>query len=136
MATGTLAVAMLAALAVVAARHAFADLLALQGRTAIRTADRNPAALGPGDWARAQSRLERALRLDPGEPAIAEDAGRLHELRARVAPGPDPKSELSRALGYFRDSLAHRPTSPYTWANLAIVKSGLGEFDAELRGAI
>lgn len=135
-ATGTFAMAMLAALAGVAARHAFADLLALQGRAAIRTADRDPAALGPGDWARAQSRLERAARLDPDEPAIAEDIGRLHELRSRVAPGADAKAELARALAYFRDSLARRPTSPYTWANLAIVKSGLGQFDAEFLGAI
>lgn len=135
-AIGLPAVAVLAALAVVAVRHGTADLLAVQGRTAIRTADPGPAALDPQAWAPAQSRFERALQLDPGEPALAEDLGRLHELRSRGAPGADAGAELGIALGYFRASLARRPTSPYTWANLAMVKSGLGQLDAEFRNAV
>lgn len=86
----------------------------------------------------AQARLERALASDPRNPAIAEDLGRLHELRTLGAPGTDPAAVagLRASLGYFERSLARRPTSPYTWASIAFVKSRLGLLDAGFLEAI
>src|SRR5204862_10585 len=88
------------------------------------------------EWLLAQSRLEKALRLNPGDPGVAEDLGRLHEIRARGAPSAVSKAELQRALGYFKISAAARPTSPYTWANIAFAQSRLGVIDADFYRAI
>lgn len=133
---GLFALALLSVLASVALRHGWADLLAFQGRALVNGWDKRPDAPGAPEWALAQARLERAAELDPGDPGIAEDLGRLHELRARAVAGADIRAELGLALGYFRRSLDRRPTSPYTWANLAFVKSRLGTLDAEFYRAI
>ena len=55
----------------------------------------------------------------------------MHDLRARVAKGPEVTRELELSVSYLRRSLRERPTSPYTWANLAFVKSRLGALDDE-----
>jgi hypothetical protein len=137
---GVFGIALLSFLAIMAVRHGWADLGAFQGRAFMKSWDKRPEAPGAADWALAQSRLEHALALDPGEPGIAEDLGRLHEMRTRAGlpavAGMDTAAELGRALDYFNLSLARRPTSPYTWANIALVKARLGAVDAALLRAV
>jgi hypothetical protein len=139
-ALGVLGIALLSILATVALRHGWADLRAFQARNFMNSLDTLAQAPGAAEWALAQARMERALALDPGEPAIAEDLGRLHEMRARAGlpgdTGADSAAELGQALDYFNRSLARRPTSPYTWANIALVKARLGAVDAALFRAI
>jgi len=137
---GLAGIAFLAVLAGIAGAHGWADLQAYQGRAFMAGWDKRADRPASAEWALAQTRLERALALDPGDAAIAEDLGRLHEMRTRAGlpegAGADTAAGLARALDYFQRSLARRPTSPYTWANIAVVKSRLGVIDEELSRAI
>ncbi len=137
---GLAGIAFLALLAGVAGARSWADLQAYQGRSFMATWEKRADRPAAAEWALAQTRLERALALDSGDAALTEDLGRLHEMRTRAglpeSAGPASATELGRALDYLRQSLARRPTSPYTWANIAVVKSRLGEFDEELFRAI
>lgn len=135
-ACGCLAVLILSVLAFAALRHGWADILAFQGRTLIKGWDKDQRSFPASEWAAAQSRLENSLYLTPGDPGVAEDLGRLHELRTRALRGTDTAAELGQAMDYLRRSLRARPTSPYTWANLAFVKSRLGMLDDEFYDSI
>lgn len=135
-AVGSLAVAVLAFLAFVALKHGWADLFAFQGRALIRSWDREQRPFSSDESKLAQSRLENSLGLNPGDPGVLEDLGRLHELRTRALRGADTAAELGLAMEYLRRSLRTRPTSPYTWANLAFVKSRLGILDDEFYHSI
>lgn len=131
-------IAVLALLGWVSLTHAWADLLAFQGRATLRAWDTGARRLNEADLQGAQLRLERALALTPGDAALAEDLGRLHELRTQGlrASGAAGVAGLNQSLDYLRRSLRGRPTSPYTWANLALVKSRQGALDAEFLRAI
>lgn len=131
-----LAVALLSILAFIALRHGWADIQALQGRALARNWDNERRTHAGDDWAVAQTRLENALGLNPGDPGVAEDLGRLHELRSRMLKDEDSTAELRRALRYFRSSAVARPTSPYTWANIAFTQSRIGVLDADFTRAI
>lgn len=136
----TAGIVVLAQLGWVSLTHGWADLLALQGRATLRAWDTGAQRLklNETDWQKAQARLERALALTPGDAGLTEDLGRLHEIRtqALVATSPAGAAGLNQALDYLRRSLRGRPTSPYTWANLAMVKSRQGALDAEFLRAI
>jgi hypothetical protein len=135
-AVGWLGVFLLSVLAFVALKQGWADLFAFQGRALIRTWDREQRPFSNDEWMVAQSRLEKSLNLNPGDPGVSEDLGRLHELRTRALRGTDTAAELGVAQDYLRRSLRARPTSPYTWANLAFVKSRLGTLDDEFYRSI
>jgi cytochrome c-type biogenesis protein CcmH/NrfG len=135
-AVGWFGVVLMSVLAFVALKHGWADLFAFQGRAVIRTWDREQRSFSNDEWMAAQSRLERSLSLNPGDPSVSEDLGRLHELRTRALPGTGTAAELGVAMDYLRRSLRARPTSPYTWANLAFVKSRLGTLDDEFYHSI
>jgi hypothetical protein len=68
-----------------------------------------------GHW----ERVKDAARQAPGDPRLQELAALL-ELRATEASGPGVRSHLERAL-------LMRPSSPYTWANLAADRYRAGE---------
>ena len=69
-------------------------------------------------WVRAD--LQRAEELAPSDPAVPELLGVLHLQRA----GRAEFSEL--ALEHFARALELRPSSPYTWANVAEARYRLG----------
>lgn len=64
--------------------------------------------------------LARALERDPSDASIHELLGVLALRRT------DRPRYVEEALGHFRDALARRPTSPYTWGNVveALYRSG------------
>jgi len=128
---GWVAVGLLSVLAFIALKHGWADISAFQGRALIRGWDRDQRPFSNDEYLVAQSHLEKSLSLTPGDPGVSEDLGRLHELRTRALRGTDSAAELGVAMDYLRRSLRARPTSPYTWANLAFVKSRLGTLDDE-----
>src|SRR5471030_2067061 len=96
-AVGSLAVVLLSLLAFVALKHGWADIFAFQGRALIRTWDRDQRPFSNDEWMAAQSRMERSLSLNPGDPGVSEDLGRLHELRTRALRGTDTAAELGVA---------------------------------------
>jgi hypothetical protein len=73
----------------------------------------------------------RASELDPGHPTYLHRLGRLsHILMGLELAQRDDWA--GHAKDYYRQSLAVRPAWPLSWANLALVKSDLLEFDAEM----
>jgi len=99
------------------------------------TAKRPPTA---AEWSRAREALREANALDPAQPAYLEDLGRLYEVRAQpLAPGDALAREyLQQSLEYQRAALRRRPGSPYTWANIALLKLKLEALDAEFERAL
>ncbi len=141
LAGGCVSLAMLAALAAVALPRGLADLRAFEVRMlfqAWETARRQPSI---AEWTLAHNRAQEAHELDPRQPNYLEDIARLDELRVPPAKaGEAPAQEyLRQALGLQRQAARLRPGSPYTWANIALLKGRLAEtdreFDAALRNA-
>jgi tetratricopeptide (TPR) repeat protein len=86
-------------------------------------------------WLAVRDDLARAVQLEPRDPRALEGLGVLHA--GRDAPvGNDRSGFQEQARDYLRRAAATRPTSPYTWANLAVVKYRLGETDEEFRNAL
>ena len=86
-------------------------------------------------WLEVRRDLTRAVQFEPDDPRVLESLGVLHA--GREAPvGSDRSGFQEQARDYLRRAAAARPTSPYTWANLALVKYRLGETDGEFRNAL
>ena len=95
---------------------------------------------GPGlqEWRAALDAMRTAHRLEPGNPALAEDMGRLYDWgSANKAPdNPATVAFREQALVDFRLAARQRITSPYAWSNLASMKLKLRQIDAELLHAM
>ena len=138
---GSVILVMLGALAAAALPRGLADLRAFEARMLFQTWEAARRPPSTGEWTLARSRLQEARDLDPGQPNYLEDIARLDELRVPPAKaGEAPAQEILRqALGLQRQAARLRPGSPYTWANIALLKARLAEpdreFDAALRNA-
>jgi hypothetical protein len=125
-------------LAFVAGKTALADLYfsrankVLNGWTAARKAP------SVEQWASVRSVMLDALSLDPDNPRILDSLGRVSRWGAAIPERPNEERTASRgeALRYFRASVERRPTSAFTWANLALEKFSLGEYDEEFEHAL
>lgn len=84
------------------------------------------------------ARLRQALALDPDNPNLLADLGRIESWRVREGPLYDDGVRTARgtALENFRRAARMRPTSGHSWANVAVAKVGLGSLDAEYRAAL
>ena len=93
---------------------------------------------GPPAWAWEQVHryLWLANCLAPFDPQILDDLGQLYEFRAGEAWAKESNADLDRALEYYRQSLALRPSWPYTWANIVGLKISQEHIDAEFGYAI
>ncbi len=133
---GTLGIAALLLGAAISLQRGWADILAFQGRAILPAWEARSRNLPAAAWTLGHERLQRARALDPGNPNVTESIARLHELRARGKPAPEAAPDLRLALKYLRQSVRARPGSPYTWANIAFVKSRLDRRDAEYLRAL
>ena len=78
--------------------------------------------------------LDAARGLDAANPRFAELLGQVYataSIRSDVVNEFDP-----RAIGYFAEAVAQRPSSPYAWANFAWAKYQAGRIDRELMTAL
>ena len=93
---------------------------------------------GADDWTRARQNLQRTLELDSGNPVHMEALARWYERYTLRLPRTSAiaPAYLEQSAAHLRNALAARPGSPYTWANLALVKLRLGQFDAEFQSAV
>ena len=137
-ATGGVVFAVLGSLCALALPRGLADLRAFEARMLSQsweTARHRPSA---DEWQLAHGRLHEARELDPGQPNYLEDIARLDELRAQPLEPGDAAAQgyLREALGFQRQAARLRPGSPYTWANVAVLKSRLAETDRELEAAL
>ena len=126
---------------VLCARWGFADLLASDAIA--RQAVLQERADGKGEPVAAREAkavgdaLLLAQRFDPGNPTIAEQLGSLYALNVRNGDaGGALGSQRAKSLEQYALAVAMRPTSPYSWANLAWTKYYLGQVDAEFYRAL
>ena len=137
-ATGGVILAALGLLCALALPRGLADLRAFEARMLFRSWESVRRSPSTEELELTESRLQEAHTLDPGQPNYLEDIARLDELRAlALASGDALAGEyLRRALGYERQAVRLRPGSPYTWANVAVLKSRLFEIDREFEAAL
>ena len=136
--TGVIALALLAYLAALAAPIGLADLTAFGPRQTLARAERPFPAPADPEWVRGQELLSKALALDPGNPNYAEYMAQWYARAAFQLPARslDAAVYLRQSLAHFRRAAAARPSSPYTWSNIALIKLRLGEIDDELARAV
>ena len=113
-------IATLGALCVFAMRWGVADSLSHDATREINTWTASRVTPGIDTWMWVRADLQRAERWAPSDPQPAELLGVLHLQRA----GRAEFSEL--ALEHFARALELRPSSPYTWANVAEARYRLG----------
>jgi predicted Zn-dependent protease len=119
------AVAVLAMLSVWAVRWGAADLLVNDATREINTWAATRATPGIDTWMWVRADLQRAARWAETDPQAQELLGVLHLQRSGRAEFPEV------ALEHFRRALELRPTSPYTWANVAEARYRLGMTSGE-----
>ena len=137
-ARGAVFLAALAALCALALPRGLADLRAFEARSLYRSWELKHRQPSVEEWTLAHSRLREARELDPGQPNYLEDIARLYEVRALPLKAGDALAQeyLRQALDYQRRAVRMRPGSPYTWANIALLKSRLPEPDREFETAL
>ena len=108
----------------IAARTGLADVYAEPAKSYLQTKRDAGEALTRDEWQAIYASLKHALALAPGDPANLSELGRLHRI---VLERDDlDAAEILRfgdaAAGYYQAALALRPTWPWDWSNLALVK--------------
>ena len=122
-------------LAWLAGRELMADItLSIAYQEAASGDRRSPAE----KWSQAGQYFTTSLRFSPRNPYTLEAFG-AHEITG-MRSGHDvsrsPNDILKSAIDRLHAALRERPTSPNAWANLALAKLFLAEFDEELFRAI
>lgn len=85
-----------------------------------------------------ERKLQFALRLEPHSPAIHDDLGRLYSLATKIKTisGQKRREYGKLAMQQYRKALTYRPAYPYTWVNLALMKTWFGQVkDREFHAA-
>jgi hypothetical protein len=108
----------------IAARTGLADVYAEPAKSYLQMKRSAGEALTGDEWQALDASLIRALALAPGDPENLSELGRLHRIMLE-ANNLDAQ-EISRygnaGAGYYLAALAVRPTWPWDWGNLAMVK--------------
>ena len=132
---------LLAGVSVFCADQGLADLLALDAAT--KQSDlqnrttRTVGAVEPREVKAVGDALLHAQRADPLNPNTAEQLGSHYALNVRSAETVDAdRSHWAKAREHYANAVVLRPTSPYSWANLAWTKFHLRQVDAEFYGAL
>lgn len=113
-------IGLLALAAAEARRSAQADELSRSALSQLQWWEQDRFVPGPAERDAVAQRLEEALTLAPDNAEIWEGRG-LMELNHGFA-----SAAPSHAVRDFGESIAWRPTSPYTWANLAQARARAG----------
>ena len=128
---------MLALIAVQCVRLGLAGLLVQSAKSEVEAW--TPAARKPGmaQVRRAAKYYSDSIGYMSGNPWSLEGLGAMDLARMRVSTVPREALAVTRsARARFRQALLLRPTSPFLWANLALTKLYLNEFDDELLTAL
>ncbi|MBL8519116.1 MAG: hypothetical protein JNK75_00460 [Betaproteobacteria bacterium] len=86
------------------------------------------------EWQGAMDDLKSALARDPNDPSLAEIEARLLSLIVRTGDGVTSRQQ--EAIPALERAVALRPTSPYSWANLAAALYGAGQVNARFHAAL
>ena len=122
----------------IAACQGLADIYYRPVKNIIERWQQEKVVLKDEDWDRLQQKLETALRFDPDNPDINHAYGTVLQGRYIDLFPEDPVAQPARRLAadYYRLAIKRRPTWPYTWADLALMKYRLGELDEEYSHAL
>jgi len=108
----------------IAARAGLADVYAEPAKSYLQTKRDASEVLSRDEWQALYGSLTRALALAPGDPDNLSELGRLHRILLEA--DDLDAAEISRygdaGAGYYQAALALRPTWPWDWGNLALVK--------------
>jgi len=108
----------------IAARTGLADVYAAPAKSYLETKRSAGEVLTQDEWQAVYGSLIRALALAPGDPENLSELGRLHRILLEA--DDLDAGEISRygdaGAGYYQAALALRPTWPWDWVNLALVK--------------
>jgi hypothetical protein len=118
------ALAALAALALWAVKLGSAETLAWNAAAEINTWTATRVQPGFETWLWVRDDLLRAERRSPRDPSVHELLGVIHARRAGRTEFVD------MAVERFARAIELRPTSPYTWANMAVARYQLGKTEA------
>lgn len=137
-ARGIFFLAALGALCALVIPRGVADLRGFEARMLFQAWENGRRPPSDEEWTLARSHLEQARALDPRQPNYLEDIARLDELRALPLKASDAAAPqyLRQALVLQRQAARLRPGSPYTWANIALIKARLPEPDREFEAAL
>ena len=128
------AILALAALMATALRWGMADAELAQASREMARWDAGGALLDLDSWLEVRSTLLAAQRHETGSPTLAEALARLHAQRHQGNAGAEVFQ--GQALEFFQRAAVLRPTSPYTWASIALTRYRLGMIDTELQRAL
>ncbi|HEY6458482.1 MAG TPA: hypothetical protein VIY90_24645 [Steroidobacteraceae bacterium] len=108
----------------VAARTGLADVYAAPAKSYLHTKRDADEVLSPDEWRALEASLTRALALAPGDPENLSEMGRLYRilLEADDLEVGQILRDGDVAAGYYQAALTRRPTWPWDWGNLALVK--------------
>ncbi len=118
------------------ALRGLADWRSTRGRHDIRMWTEGRLVPSKEQWQRTVDALREALRLAPQDPELWEYLGFVYDIASRnFVPAGGWSVYTEFALIHFRQAAALRPSSPYPWAGVAVMKSRLGQLDEEFRRA-
>jgi len=123
------AMVLLGAIVVAAVRMGRSDLVAEAAAREMASWPQKNALPTPDDWSGLRARLALASAISPADPAIPELLGLLDLSRPDTASAREAYRELLH-------SLSLRPSSPYTWANVAEARRRLGFSNSDVLAAI
>jgi hypothetical protein len=107
-----------------AGRTGLADVYAEPAKLFLQTKRDAGEVLTGAEWQAVFTTLEQALVLAPGDPRNLSELGRLHRI-VLEADDLDAQEILrfgDAAARYYTAALAVRPTWPWDWGNLALVR--------------
>lgn len=131
-----LAVCLIAVLAFSSVLAMLGDINASQAKRLERRWEKSPSTINLVQWQAAENYLQSALMFSPGHPDYLESLGRLYSWRLFVPPESgakhgEPQEQALSGLAYYWQAVNERPYRSSTWAELALLKSQLGQIDDE-----
>ena len=125
-------------LAYIAGNWSLADIYASPSINILEKWRSEKITLKDDDWDKLREDLSYALEHDPDNPDIYEYLALAIEGRYADIPPENKEAMPSRREAYvhYKKSISLRPTWPYAWVNLALVKYRLGETDDEFYHAL
>jgi tetratricopeptide (TPR) repeat protein len=125
-------------LAYIAGSWSLADIYASPSINMLEKWRSEKITLNDDDWDKLRADLSYALEHDPENPDIHEYLALAIEGRfANTAPvNKEAMPSRREAYAHYKESISIRPSWPYAWVNLALVKYRLGETDDEFYHAL
>jgi tetratricopeptide (TPR) repeat protein len=128
-----LGIALIACAAYEAGRRGLADAISMRSRYEVNLWSEKQAAPAFEQWQRAVESLRSALALTPEDPSLYDHLGVAYEVASTTFnPGDAWNVYHEFSLVHFRQATVLRPTSPYSWANVALAKYRLRQWDEEM----